>query len=120
MLADAVEAAARTLTDPTPARIQGAVQKLINGIFVDGQLDECDLTLRDLHRIANSFARILAGVFHHRVDYPGIGLQDAGGKRNENGDQPAKPAKEDSRRDAAAKKGGGKGAGHPGAPEGGV
>jgi putative nucleotidyltransferase with HDIG domain len=120
MLADAVEAAARTLTDPTPARIQGAVQKLINGIFVDGQLDECDLTLRDLHRIANSFARILAGVFHHRVDYPGIRLQDAGGKRNENGDQSAKPAKEDARRDAVAKKGGGKGAGHPGAPDGGV
>lgn len=120
MLADAVEAAARTLTDPTPARIQGAVQKIINVIFVDGQLDECDLTLRDLHRIANSFARILAGVFHHRVDYPGIRLQDSGGKRNENGDQPAKPAKEDSRRDAVAKKAGGKGAVHPGAPEGGV
>ena len=120
MLADAVEAAARTLTDPTPARIQGAVQKIINVIFVDGQLDECDLTLRDLHRIANSFARILAGVFHHRVDYPGIQLQDSGGKRNENGDQPAKPAKEDSRRNAVAKKAGGKGAVHPGAPEGGV
>jgi hypothetical protein len=120
MLADAVEAAARTLTDPTPARIQGAVQKIINGIFVDAQLDECDLTLRDLHRIANSFARILAGIFHERVDYPGIQLQDSGKKRSENGDQPAKPAKEDSRRDAMAKKGGGKGAVHSGAPEGGV
>ena len=120
MLADAVEAAARTLTDPTPARIRGAVQKIINGIFVDGQLDECDLTLRDLHRIANSFARILAGIFHQRVDYPGIHLQDSGKKRSENGDQPAKPAKEDSRRDAVAKKSGGKGAVHSGTPEGGV
>jgi putative nucleotidyltransferase with HDIG domain len=120
MLADAVEAAARTLTDPTPARIQGMVQKIINGIFVDGQLDECDLTLRDLHRIANSFARILAGVFHHRVDYPGMRLQEPNGKRNENGDQPAKPAKEDSRRDPVAKKGGGKGALHSGAPGGGL
>jgi cyclic-di-AMP phosphodiesterase PgpH len=120
MLADAVEAAARTLTDPTPARIQGAVQKLINGIFVDGQLDECDLTLRDLHRIANGFSRILAGIFHHRVDYPGIHLQDVAKKRSENGDQLAKPAKEDSRRDAVAKKGGGKGAGRADAPEGGV
>ena len=110
----------RPFTDPTPARIQGAVQKIINGIFVDGQLDECDLTLRDLHRIANSFSRILAGIFHHRVDYPGVQLQDVAKKRSENGDQLAKPAKEDSRRDAVAKKGGGKGAGRGDAPEGGV
>jgi putative nucleotidyltransferase with HDIG domain len=120
MLADAVEAAARTLTDPAPARIQGAVQKLINGIFVDGQLDECDLTLRDLHIIANSFVRILTGIFHHRVDYPGIQLQAVTRKRNENGDQPAKPAKESPRRDEVAKKGGGKGTVGAGAPEGGV
>lgn len=70
MLADAVEAASRTLTDPTPARIQGMVQKIINNIFIDGQLDECELTLKDLHAIAKSFNRILAGIFHHRVDYP--------------------------------------------------
>lgn len=70
MLADAVEAASRTLTDPTPARIQGMVQKLINNIFIDGQLDECDLTLKDLNRIAKSFNRVLSGSFHHRVDYP--------------------------------------------------
>jgi hypothetical protein len=70
MLADAIEAAGRTLTEPTPARIQGMVQKIINNIFIDGQLDECELTLKDLHNIAKSFNRILAGIFHHRVDYP--------------------------------------------------
>ncbi len=70
MLADAIEAASRTLQDPTPARIQGMVQKLINNIFIDGQLDECELTLKDLHLIAKSFNRVLAGSFHHRVDYP--------------------------------------------------
>ncbi len=70
MLADAIEAASRTLHDPTPARIQGMVQKLINKIFIDGQLDECELTLKDLHLIAKSFNRVLAGSFHHRVDYP--------------------------------------------------
>ena len=70
MLADAVEAASRTLADPTPARIQGMVQKLINNIFIDGQLNECDLTLKDLNLIAKSFNRILAGSFHQRVDYP--------------------------------------------------
>lgn len=70
MLADAVEAASRTLTDPTPARIQGMVKKLINNIFIDGQLDECDLTLKDLNMIAKSFNRVLSSSFHHRVDYP--------------------------------------------------
>jgi len=70
MLADAVEAASRTLTDPTPARIKGMVQKLINAIFSDGQLNECDLTLKDLNQIGKSFSRVLSGSFHHRVDYP--------------------------------------------------
>ena len=70
MLADCVEAASRTLANPTPDRIQGLVQKLINNIFIDGQLDECELTLKNLHEIAKSFTGILNGIFHHRVDYP--------------------------------------------------
>jgi hypothetical protein len=70
MLADAVEAASRTLTVPTPARIQGMVQKTINNFFIDGQLEECELTLKDLHLIAKSFNRILTGIFHHRIEYP--------------------------------------------------
>lgn len=70
MLADAVEAASRTLKNPTPARIQGLVQKIINYIFTDGQLDECELTLKDLHLIAKSFNLVLAGIYHHRIDYP--------------------------------------------------
>ncbi len=70
MLADAVEAASRTLVDPTAARIRGMVQKIINNIFIDGQLDECELTLKDLHNIAKSFNQILGGIFHHRIDYP--------------------------------------------------
>jgi cyclic-di-AMP phosphodiesterase PgpH len=70
LLADCVEAASRTLTDPTPARIQGMVQKIINNIFIDGQLDECELTLKNLHEIAKSFNQILSGIYHHRIDYP--------------------------------------------------
>ena len=70
MLADAIEAASRTLADPTPARIQGMVQKIINNIFIDGQLDECELTLKDIHNIAKSFNLVLGGIFHYRVDYP--------------------------------------------------
>lgn len=70
MLADCVEAASRTLVNPTPDRIQGLVQNIINRIFTDGQLDECELTLKNLHEIAKSFNRILNGIFHHRIDYP--------------------------------------------------
>ena len=70
MLADVVEAACRSLTDPTPARIQGMVNRLINSVFSDGQLDECELTLKDLHQIAKHFHQILATVHHKRIVYP--------------------------------------------------
>jgi hypothetical protein len=70
MLADMVEAASRSLVDPTPARIQGMVQKIINKVFSDGQLDACELTLKDLHEIAKGFNKTLGGIFHHRIEYP--------------------------------------------------
>jgi cyclic-di-AMP phosphodiesterase PgpH len=69
MLADAVEAASRTLENPTPARIRGLVKNLIDRILSDGQLDECDITLKDLHAIAVSFNTILNGIHHHRIEY---------------------------------------------------
>ena len=70
MLADIVEASSKTLNNPTPSRIQGLVQNAINNVFSDGQLDECELTLKDLHNIAKSFNQILIGIHHHRIDYP--------------------------------------------------
>ncbi len=70
MLADVVEAAVRALERPTPARIQGRVKELINDIFADGQLEECELTLRDLHQIAKSFNNILTSIYHSRIEYP--------------------------------------------------
>jgi len=72
LLADAVEASSRTLSKPTPARIEGLVQKIINNKFIDGQLDDCELTLKDLNKIAMSFVRVLTGVFHSRVEYPEV------------------------------------------------
>ena len=69
MLADVVEAASRTLENPTPARIKGMVQSLFNRILSDGQLEECDLTLKDLNRIAGCFNTILNGIHHHRIEY---------------------------------------------------
>jgi len=106
MLADAVEAASRTLTDPTPARIQGMVQKIVNNIFIDGQLDECELTLKDLHNIAKSFNRVLGGIFHHRIDYPEPVTKERSekGSKKHDEDRDRKSAKEDQGSQAPAKK----------------
>jgi putative nucleotidyltransferase with HDIG domain len=70
MLADAVEAASRTLDDPKPARINNLIQRIINDRFQSGELEQCPLTLRDLARIKEAFAQVLIGAFHHRVVYP--------------------------------------------------
>ena len=69
MLADGIEAAARTVPEPTLDRIQGLVQKQMNKIFASGELEESDLTLRDLHLIAKAFTRILNGIYHQRIAY---------------------------------------------------
>ncbi len=70
LIADQLEAASRTLTDPTPARVTGMVQKIINNIFADGQLDECELTLKELNLIAKHSIKVLSGICHHRIQYP--------------------------------------------------
>lgn len=70
LLADSVEAASRTIPEPTATKIEKLVHRIINNKFIDGQLEECDLTLKDLHKIADSFTRILVGIYHSRVDYP--------------------------------------------------
>ena len=67
MLADAVEASSRTLTDPTPARIRNHIDTIMKGIFSEGQLDESELTFKDLHKLSESFGRILTGLFHQRI-----------------------------------------------------
>jgi len=69
MLADGIEAAARTLSEPSQDRIQGLVQKMLNKVFASGELNECDLTLRDLHEIARCFTRVLTGIYHQRIAY---------------------------------------------------
>ncbi|MCX7913875.1 MAG: HDIG domain-containing protein [Thermodesulfovibrionales bacterium] len=70
MMADAVEAASRSLIEPTPARISSLVDKIINNIFLDGQIDECELTLKDLSEIKKRFTHILTIIFHKRIAYP--------------------------------------------------
>jgi putative nucleotidyltransferase with HDIG domain len=70
MLADSIEAAVRSLTKPTPARIEAMVKKIMGDRLNDHQLDRCDLTLRDLDTVAGIFASVLSGLFHPRVEYP--------------------------------------------------
>ncbi len=72
MLADAVEAAVRSLNRPTPDRLEEVVRRLIREKLEDGQLDECALTFRDLNKIAAAFVRILAGILHPRLEYPDL------------------------------------------------
>ena len=101
MLADTVEAAARALDNPAPARIQGLVSTQINKIFVEGQLDECELTLKDLHKIAKVFTTILTGIFHQRVEYPG---QNDYRAKKRNADTDRQPAADEGIRSESPRK----------------
>lgn len=85
MLADSVEAAAKSVPDLDATRLRGLVQKIINNIFKDGQLSECDLTLRDLDKIARAFIKVLDGIYHQRPEYfePAIKQSDSQKKTNE-------------------------------------
>ena len=80
LLADAVEAAVRSLKEKSPSRIQQMVEDVINNSFTEAQLDECDLTLRNLHDIAGSFTKILMGIYHQRIEYPKEMLEQQGGQ----------------------------------------
>lgn len=70
MLADGTEAAVRSLPEKDPESIRGMVEKIVGEKVADGQLDECDLTLRDIQRIKDAFCELLLGVYHERIPYP--------------------------------------------------
>ncbi len=70
MLADAVEAGVRSLSKPTSNRVETMIRRMIKEKLDDGQLDQCDLTLKELDRIAESFVYIMSGIYHSRIEYP--------------------------------------------------
>jgi membrane-associated HD superfamily phosphohydrolase len=72
LLADKVEAACRTLKDKSAENIRALIQKLVNSAVTDGQLVDCPLTVRELYQIVEAFTQTLLGIYHHRIDYPGI------------------------------------------------
>ena len=72
MLADTVEAAVRSMPDPTPKAIEEFIAKLVRGKIDDGQLNDAPLTLQDVSKICRAFTTVLKGVFHERIEYPSI------------------------------------------------
>lgn len=89
-LADNVEAAVRSMKQPTPGKVEGFVRKIIKDKLNDGQLNQCDLTFQDLDKIAMAFVRVLNGIFHSRVEYPELPTV----RENGNGAAPKKLVEE--------------------------
>ncbi len=72
MMADSIEAAIRSMKDPTPKAIDQYIERLIRGKLEDGQLSECPLSLSDIDEICTAFSGILKGVYHERIEYPKV------------------------------------------------
>lgn len=99
MLADACEAASRSLSRPTPGQIEDMVTSIINEKLSDGQLDESDLTFRDISTIKETFVRTLVSMMHARIEYPDLSALEAkkqsgnGNPDKERTSEGGKPAK---------------------------
>ena len=76
MLADAVESATRSMSEPTPSRIDALVRQLATKRLNDGQFDDCELTLRDVQTIVESISKTVASIYHGRIAYPGKERQE--------------------------------------------
>ena len=82
MLADSVEAAVRSINEPTKGKIEEMVNNIIKARLNEGQLDDCDLTLKDLNKIRKSFLKTLGGIYHQRIEYPTESLSGKNGSVN--------------------------------------
>jgi len=92
MLSDTVEAAVRSIPEPTQEKISAMITKLVRGKMEDGQLDECTLTFRDIGKICKAYQNVLKGVFHERIEYPSVDLNRP--KRQHHGRGGRKPAQQ--------------------------
>lgn len=70
MLADSVEAGVRSLSKPVSSRVEGLIRRIIKEKLNDGQMDECNLTLKELDQIGDAFVGIMSGIYHARIEYP--------------------------------------------------
>ena len=80
MLADKVEAATRTIQDPTEEKFRSMIHSIINSVMADGQFSECPLTFQELYTIADTFVAVLQGIHHQRIEYPQTASISAGRK----------------------------------------
>lgn len=71
MFSDGAEASVRSLDEPTPENIRLILDKIINNVITDGQLDECNITLREINVIREALVTTLIGIYHQRIGYPG-------------------------------------------------
>lgn len=69
-IADSVEAAVRSMTHPTPEQIKNLIDSIVQDRLKDGQLNECDITLKEIEVIKKTFSETLNGIFHSRIEYP--------------------------------------------------
>ena len=92
MLADSVEAAVRSLPEPSPEKIRNMVHRIIRDKLDDRQLEECDLTFKDLDVIARTFCKVLEGVYHKRIEYPDTIVNELRKRREHHGHDDYKPA----------------------------
>ena len=106
MLADAVEAASRTLIEPSTQKIRAVLRAVFDDCLNDGQLDQTDLTLGDLKRVEEAFHRILTNIYHRRIEYPGFDFNRTRGRSEESRTAIQKPPKAngDSGKDEPRKK----------------
>lgn len=93
MLADSIEAAVRSLQDPTPEKINQMVRMIIRDKLDDGQLETADLTFKDLDTISTSFCKALEGIYHKRIEYPDTMVKEFEKRRGQDGDLGHQPAK---------------------------
>ena len=97
MLADTVEAACRSLENPTEERLEKFIEKLMNDKMEHGQLDNCALTFSDLKKIKASFVKFLVGFYHNRVKYPNQKDPDSEQKTEEGEKTEKSPKTEDEK-----------------------
>jgi len=105
MLADACEASVRSLSKPNMNRIEATVRKMIRQRLQDGQLDDCNLTLKDLNTVGDVFIRVLSSMFHSRIEYPDA-LKELERRKPKNGNSPKQCAGKDSDNSEIAASGG--------------
>jgi hypothetical protein len=77
MLADKIEAACRSIREPSPENVTAMIQRIINSVMAEGQFDECPLTVKEVTVAADVFKKTILAIHHHRIEYPEARTADA-------------------------------------------